>query len=64
MKKLHVNTAIFALLISAMVTNAQIPEFILIETGVLPKSSGYHVAGGCFDMDNDGDMDLLIGKIN
>ncbi|MBN1415136.1 MAG: VCBS repeat-containing protein [Bacteroidales bacterium] len=60
MKKLPLNPTIFALLISAMVTHAQIPEFTLIETGVLPESKYNHIAGGCFDMDNDGDMDLII----
>jgi hypothetical protein len=60
MKKQHLNSAIFALLISAMVTNAQIPEFNLVESGEIPLNDGHHVASAWFDMDNDGDMDVVI----
>ena len=62
MKKLPFNLTLFALLISAMAAKAQIPEFKLIQTGVLPENISNHIAGGCFDMDNDGDMDLIITK--
>jgi hypothetical protein len=60
MKTIHLYPAIFALLTSALVTNAQIPEFTLIESGEIPLNDGYHISSAWFDMDNDGDMDVII----
>ncbi|WP_372950542.1 SMP-30/gluconolactonase/LRE family protein [Mariniphaga sp.] len=44
----------------SFVSQAQFPEFTIIDTGAIYTSTGHHVASGWFDMDNDNDMDLII----
>jgi hypothetical protein len=62
MKKLLVNLTLFALLISAMVTNAQFPQFTRIDTGAIAASMHAHLSAGTFDVDNDGDLDVIVAN--
>jgi hypothetical protein len=52
-------TLIFLFTIVASV-NAQLPNFTKIDTGAITISPGGHLYSACFDMDNDGDQELLI----
>ena len=44
----------------SFVSQAQFPEFTIIDTGAIYTSTGHHVASGWFDMDNDNYMDVII----
>lgn len=39
-------------------TQAQFPNFTKVDTGAVSQLSGGHVASTCFDIDNDGDLDI------
>ncbi len=39
---------------------AQLPNFIKVDTGAITQISGGHISSTCFDMDNDGDLDLFV----
>ena len=41
-------------------SSAQLPNFTKVDTGAIYESTGHHIASGWFDMDNDGDMDVII----
>ena len=45
----------------SFVSQAQFPEFTIIDSGAIYTRTGHHVASGWFEMDNDNDMDA--GKI-
>jgi hypothetical protein len=62
MKKIVLATIAIILAFSASLNeaNGQFPQFTLIDTGVISTSYGHHMLSGCFDMDNDGDLDLII----
>jgi len=53
-------TLAFCVVAFSITTNAQFPEFTRIDTGAIHASSGHHISSGWFDMDNDGDMDVVI----
>ncbi len=42
---------------------AQLPDFTKVDTGAITVSPGGHYSSACFDMDNDGDQDLLINNV-
>ncbi len=42
--------------------NAQFPNFIKVDTGAITELWGGHGSSACFDMDNDGDLDLFVGN--
>ena len=44
----------------ALTTHAQFPDFTPIESGPIYESTGHHTYSGCFDMDNDLFVDVLI----
>jgi hypothetical protein len=44
----------------SLTVNAQFPNFIKIDTGAITQLWGGHVSSACFDMDNDGDLDLFV----
>ena len=56
-KTLFLAQCLFAMSILAQ---AQFPDFTRVETGAVYNSTGAHYARGWFDMDQDGDMDLII----
>ncbi len=62
MKKLLFNLTIIALLISTMETKAQMPEFTKIDTGAIAKDIHAHLSAGTFDVDNDGDLDVIVAN--
>lgn len=43
----------------SITTNAQLPNFTKIDTGSISQLWGGHVASTCFDIDNDGDLDIF-----
>jgi len=45
-------------------TNAQLPDFTLVDTGAIYelRANQYHLSGIVFDADNDGDFDPVIGN--
>ncbi len=65
MKKLFLFTSIF-ILVSTLALPfcaiAQLPNFIKVDTGAITITPGGHASSACFDMDNDGDLDLLIAN--
>lgn len=60
MRTIRVIIISFLLYAIAEISHAQFPDFTISDTGSIPQSTGHHVASGCFDMDNDGDLDLII----
>ena len=38
--------------------SAQFPNFIKVDTGAVTHLWGGHVSSTCFDMDNDGDLEI------
>ncbi len=43
-------------------TQAQLPNFTKVDTGAITQLWGGHGSSTCFDMDNDGDLDLFVGN--
>lgn len=43
--------------------NAQLPNFTKVDTGAITIIPDGHVSSACFDMDNDGDLDLLVSNV-
>lgn len=58
--KIKILLSILALCIFAAttVTQAQFPNFTKVDTGAVTQLSGGHVTSTCYDMDNDGDLDI------
>ncbi|MCK5078587.1 MAG: hypothetical protein KAR09_01510 [Bacteroidales bacterium] len=46
----------------SIATQAQFPDFTRVDTGAITVIQGGHISGACFDMDNDGDQDILISN--
>jgi len=42
--------------------NAQLPNFTKVDTGAMTELWGGHVSSTCFDMDNDGDLDIACNN--
>jgi hypothetical protein len=55
---------IFVLFLAGMQVNAQvtIPDFQILNSSTVSTSEGYHDGCGWVDMDNDGDLDLIINN--
>ena len=60
MKNKTYKTAILAICIIAAATGtqAQFPNFTKVDTGAISQLIGGHGISTCFDMDNDGDLDI------
>jgi len=46
----------------SIAVKAQLPNFIKVDTGAISQLWGGHVSSTCFDMDNDGDLDIASGN--
>jgi len=64
MKTKNFKTLILAIcvIVFSITTNAQLPDFTRVDTGAITVIPGGHLSSACFDMDNDGDLDLLCSN--
>ena len=46
----------------AVQAQLQFPDFTKVDTGAITQLWGGHGTSTCFDMDNDGDLDLFVGN--
>jgi hypothetical protein len=50
------------ILVVAIAAQAQLQNFIKVDTGAMTLLWGGHASSTCFDMDNDGDLDIASGN--
>ncbi len=64
MKNKIYKTSILTLCLIALsfAVQAQFPNFTKVDTGAITQLYGGHISGTCFDMDNDGDLDIAINN--
>jgi len=64
MKNKIYKTSILTLYLIALsfAAQAQFPNFTKVDTGAITQLWGGHVSSTCFDMDNDGDLDIFGGN--
>ena len=64
MKNKIYKTSILTLCLIALsfAAQAQFPNFIKVDTGAITQLWGGHVSSTCFDMDNDGDLDIACSN--